>query len=105
MNDIYWHDKRTTSSKQISSPPPTQPRRSYENTLRTKQYQQTDIRLNSHSATNRNITSPYSQYPTASNRSSNHHGNFPYPSSLYGVYRPSPSTVMTSHSPLHPNQN
>ncbi len=69
MNDIYWNDKRTMSSKQISSaPPPTQPRRTYENTLRTKQYQHMDMRMNSHSTIDRNIGSSYIQYPTISNR-------------------------------------
>jgi hypothetical protein len=105
MNDIYWHDKRTMSSKQISSPPPTQPRRSYENSLRTKQYQHMDVRMNSHSTIDRNVSSPYIQHPMVSNRSHNHNGNFPYASSLHGVYRQSPPTVMTSPSPLHPNQN
>jgi phosphatase and actin regulator 3 len=105
MNDIYWPDKRVMSSKQISSPPPTQPRRAYENTLRTKQYQHTDVRMNSHSTIDRNIGSPYLQYPTASHRSYNPNGNFPYASSLHGVYRQSPPTVMTSSSPLHPNEN
>jgi len=110
MNDIYWHDKRTMPSKQLPTPPPTQPRRSYENTLRTKQYQQTEIRSNSHSTTNRNVTSSYVQYPTTSNRSHNNpNGNFPYPSSLYGVYRQSPPSapIINSASPptLHSNQN
>jgi hypothetical protein len=105
MNDIYWHDKRSMPSKQLPSPPPTQPRRSYENALRTKQYQQTDVRLNSHTRTNRNITSPYIQQPTASNRSRNLNGNFPYTSSLYGVYHQSPPPIMTTPSSLHPNQN
>jgi hypothetical protein len=105
MNDIYWHDKQTMPSKQLSSPPPTQPRRSYENTLQTKQYQQTDIRLNSHSRTGRTVTSAYPQYPPAPNRSHNHNGNFSYVSSLHGVYRQSPPTVMTSPSPIHPNRN
>lgn len=107
MNDIYWHDKRSVSSKQLTSsqpPPPTQPRRSYENTLRTKQYQQTDTRVNSQSRTNRNIPSPYIQYPTVSNRSHNHNGNFPYTSSLHGVYRQSPPpqpSILISPSALH----
>lgn len=107
MNDIYWHDKRTMPSKQLPTPPPTQPRRSYENTLRTKQYQQTDIRSNSHSTRSRNVTSAYVQYPTTSNRSHNPNGNFPYPSSLYGVYRPSlpPSNMNSSPPTFHSNQN
>lgn len=105
MNDIYWHDKRTMSSKQLSAPPPTQPRRSYENTLQTKQYQQMDIRLNPQSTTGRNVTSSYLQQPTVSNRSHDYNGNFPYASSLHGVYRQSPPTITTDSSPLHPTQN
>lgn len=104
MNDIYWHDKRAMSSKQISSPPPTQPRRTYENTLRARQYPQTDVRVNSHSITSRNISSPYIQYPSGSARSHHSNGNFPYTSSLHGVYRSSPPTVITSSSPLHRNE-
>ena len=107
MNDIYWHDKRSIPSKQLTTPPPTQPRRTYENTIRTKQYQQTDMRMNSQSITNRNITSPYFQYPNVSNRTNNSNGNFPYTSSLYGVYQqsPPPPPMMTSPLPLHPNQH
>ncbi|CAF2511700.1 unnamed protein product [Rotaria sp. Silwood2] len=107
MNDIYWHDKRTMSSKQLSSPPPTQPRRSYENTLRT-QHQQMDFRYNSQSTTARGRTDPlsYLQYPTVSSRShNNNNGNFPYTSSVHEVYRQSPSSVTTSSSPLHAHQN
>lgn len=104
MNEIYWHDKRAMSAKQISSPPPTQPRRIYDNTLRTKQYPQTDIRVNSQSITARNITSPYVHYPSTSARTSNSNSHFPYTSSLHGVYRPSPPTVITSPSPLHSNE-
>jgi hypothetical protein len=114
MNDIYWHDKRTMPSKQLSSPPPTQPRRSYENTLRTKQYQPMDIRLNTRSTTGRTVPSPYLQYPTTSNRPySNHNnntnGNFTYTSSLHGVYRqsspPPPPRIITSPSHMHASQN
>lgn len=104
MNEIYWHDKRAMSSKQISAPPPTQPRRVYDNTLRTKQYPQTDIRVNSQSIIGRNITSPYLQYPSTSSRSQNTNGNFPYTSSIHGVYRPSPPTIIASPSPLHSNE-
>lgn len=105
MNDIYWHDKRAMSAKQITSPPPTQPRRAYENTLRTKQYPQTDVRVNSHSITARNLTSPYLQYPTGSaTRSHYSNAHFPYTSSLHGVYRSNPPTTITSPSSLHTNE-
>jgi hypothetical protein len=104
MNDIYWQGKRTVPSKQRSAPPPTQPRRSYENILQTKHYQETNVQYNSHSATNRPGTSPHLQYPTVSDRSHNSHGNFPYSSSLYGVYRRSPPPVITSPSSSHLNQ-
>jgi hypothetical protein len=105
MNDIYWHGKRPAPPKQFSAPPPTQPRRSYENTLQSKHYQQVDVHSNSHSTTGRPVTSPYTQYPTVSDRSHNNNVNFPYASSLHGVYRRSPPNVITSPSPLHSNQN
>jgi len=102
MNDIYWHGKRSVPSKQLPTPPPTQPRRSYENTLRTKQYQQTDVQYNSQTTTNRPGTSPHIHYPTVSHRSHhNNHGNFPYASSAHGIYHRSTSPVLPSHS----NQN
>ena len=105
MNDIYWHNKRTMPSKQLSSPPPTQPRRSYENTIRTKQHQPMDVRLNSHSAANRTDNSSYLPYHPASNRSHTNNVNFPYTSSLYGVYHESPPTIKSARSPIHPNQD
>ncbi|CAF0802283.1 unnamed protein product [Rotaria sp. Silwood1] len=111
MNDIYWHEKRTMSSKQLSSPPPTQPRRSYENTLRTNHHQQMDFRYNSHSTPTTGRTDPlsYLHYPTVSSRSNNNNNNnnenFPYSSSVHGVYRQFPPTFMASPSPLHPHQN
>ena len=78
MNDIYWHDKRTMPSKQLSSPPPTQPRRAYENTLRSKHYQQTDFRFNSHLTNISTDNSSYLPYPTISARSHNKNDNFPW---------------------------
>ena len=94
MNEIYWHDKRSLSSKQISSPPPpTQPRRAYESssTHRT----QTDV----HMTTNRTPSSSYTPY------SSERQSNFPYTSSLYGVYRQTTPSIVTSPVPLHPSSN
>jgi hypothetical protein len=93
------------SSKQLSSPPPTQPRRLYENTLRPQHYQQMDIRLNSHSATDRTVTPSYRQYPTISNRSQYNNGDFQYASSLYGTNRQASPTIITASSPLSPHRN
>ncbi|CAF0802690.1 unnamed protein product [Rotaria sordida] len=111
MNDIYWHEKRTMSSKQLSSPPPTQPRRSYEHALRTKHHQQMNMQFHPHSATTitgRTDPLSYLHYPTVSSRShnnnNNNNANFPYTSSTHGVYRQSPPTIVTS-PPLHLHQN
>ena len=83
MNEIYWHDKRSLSSKQISiPPPPTQPRRAYES-----------------SSTHRTPSSSYTPY------SSERQSNFPYTSSLYGVYRQTTPSIVTSPVPLHPSSN
>ena len=105
MNDIYWHDKRTMPSKQLSSPPPTQPRRAYENTLRSKHYQQTDFRFNSHLTNISTDNSSYLPYPTISARSHNKNDNFPYTTSIYEVYHQTSPSITTSPSPLHPAQN
>ncbi|CAF0974004.1 unnamed protein product [Adineta steineri] len=94
------------SSKQLSTPPPTQPRRSYENTLRTNHYQQMNIRLNSQSAVNdRTATSSYRQYPNISSRSYNNNTDYPYASSLYGINRQSSPTIVTSSPPLYSTPN
>ena len=108
MNEIYWQDKRTMSSKQLSSPPPTQPRRAYENTYQTKHYSPMDTHLNSRSiittrpiTTGRTVHSSHTQYPTVAHRTHPNKNNFPYTSSLHGVYRRSPPTLLTSASRLH----
>ena len=112
MNEIYWQDKRTMNPKQLPSPPPTQPRRMYENRFQAKAYVPMDTRVTSHSSSARAATSPHVHYPTVAHRSYQHHHqqqqqhdtHFPYPSSLHGVYRRSPPTVMTSPSRLHTNE-
>ena len=114
MNEIYWQDKRTMNPKQLSSPgsaPPTQPRRMYESRYQTKAYAPTDTRVTSHSTSSRAGTSPPLHYPTVAHRSYHHQqqqqqddAHFPYTSSLHGVYRRSPPTVITSQSRLHTNE-
>ncbi|CAF4072607.1 unnamed protein product, partial [Rotaria magnacalcarata] len=95
------------SSKQLSSPPPTQPRRSYENAHRTKHHEQMDIRYNSHTASGREAPSPYYHYPAVTNRSHySNHGNFAYTSSAQGVYHQAPPVKMTPPPlPVHSRHN
>lgn len=100
MNDIYWHEKRTMSSKQLSSPPPTQPRRSYENTLRANRYEQMNVRYDTNSRTGRTAPSPYHNYQTVSSRPYYHNNsNFPYATSSQGTYRHTQSSIMTPPPP------
>jgi hypothetical protein len=89
MNDIYWQQKRSMTSKQFSSSPPDQSKCLYENKYQTKRYQQVDSPLNTYSAAGRIKNSSYFQYPTVLNRSY-HNTSLPYASSVYGVYRRSP---------------
>jgi len=101
MNEIYWQDRRTMSSKPIPSPsvpPPTQPRRVYEHSYSSKHYPSNDIRVETHRTMA--SSSSYVPYPTVSSahRPSSH---FPYTSSLHGFYRQNTPTLITSASRLH----
>ena len=108
MNDIYWQERRAMSAKQISTlppPPPTQPRRVYENSYHSRLYTPSDIRLSGQPTSTRLVTSAYDQYPKITDhRSHPSSAHFPYSSSLHGVYRPSPPAVIATSSRLHSHE-
>jgi hypothetical protein len=102
MNDIYWQEKRTMTSKQFSSSSSSssiQSRPLYENTFQTTRYQPIDSRSTTGQLTN----SPYFRYSPVINRSYNNI-SLPYASSAYGVYRRVPPNRKGPPS-IHPNLN
>ena len=103
MNDIYWQQKRSMTSKQFASATSNQSKRLYENKYQTKRHQQVDSHSNTYSAASQITKPPYFQYPIVSNRTYSN-TNLPYASSVYGVYRRSSPNLKAPHS-IYTNRN